>query len=96
MKGIKIIRYEESIYYANAETFKYKVIKLSEVDPFEIINKIKRDAKQQENEYKKLRKKKLKDNTTTTATTTNNNVSDVLGEKKIIFLKFIILTQPII
>ena len=43
-----------------------------------MINQIKRDAKQQENEYKKLRKKKLKENT---ATTTTNNVSDVLGEK---------------
>ena len=32
LKRIKILRYEESIYYANVENFKYKIIKLSGVE----------------------------------------------------------------
>ena len=31
--NIKIIRYEESLFYANVENFKYKVIKLTKVNP---------------------------------------------------------------
>jgi MFS superfamily sulfate permease-like transporter len=33
IERIKIIRFEESIYYANVDNFKYKIIKLSGVDP---------------------------------------------------------------
>lgn len=39
--GIKIIRYEESLYYANVENFKYQIFKLSGVNPGEISSLIK-------------------------------------------------------
>jgi hypothetical protein len=38
-QDIKIIRYEESIYYANADNFKYKIKKLSGFDPIELYKK---------------------------------------------------------
>ena len=50
--GVKIIRYEESIYYANADNFKYKIIKLSQLDPVEILNRIENESKSQLKEYK--------------------------------------------
>jgi len=31
--NIKIIRYEESLFYANVENFKYKVMKLTKINP---------------------------------------------------------------
>jgi hypothetical protein len=43
-QDIKIIRYEESIYYANADNFKYKIKKLSGFDPIEFF---KREKKRQ-------------------------------------------------
>lgn len=39
---IKIIRYEESIYYANVDNFKYKIVKLSGVNPTEILASVKK------------------------------------------------------
>ena len=33
INGIRIIRYEESLYYANVDNFKYKIIKLSKINP---------------------------------------------------------------
>jgi hypothetical protein len=56
LDGIKIIRYEESIYYANAENFRYKVIKLSEVDPLDVLNSIQREYKRLLKDFKKLKK----------------------------------------
>jgi MFS superfamily sulfate permease-like transporter len=50
---IKIIRYEESIYYANVENFKYKVIKLARVNPAEIVAKIKKEKSRVVNETRK-------------------------------------------
>ena len=38
--GIKIIRYESSIFYANVENFTYNIIKLARVNPIEINEKI--------------------------------------------------------
>ena len=35
IENIKIIRYEESLYYANVDNFKYQVFKLSGVNPEE-------------------------------------------------------------
>ncbi len=56
LDGIKIIRYEESIYYANAENFRYKVIKLSEVDPLDVLNSIQREYKRLLKDFKKLKR----------------------------------------
>ena len=39
-EGIKIIRYESSVFYANVENFTYKIEKLSGIDKHEIMNKI--------------------------------------------------------
>ena len=39
-KEIRIIRYEESVYYVNVENFKYKIIKLSQINPTDILAKI--------------------------------------------------------
>ncbi len=38
--GIKIIRYEESIYYANVDNFKYHILKLSHTNPAELMHQI--------------------------------------------------------
>jgi hypothetical protein len=40
--GLKIIRYESSIFYANVENFIYKLKKLSGVDPDDVIERINR------------------------------------------------------
>ena len=40
---IKIIRYEESIYYANVDNFKYKIMKLVGINPAEVMNKVKKE-----------------------------------------------------
>ena len=56
IEGIKILRYEESVYFANAENFIYKIIKLSGVNPSEINSKIKKKRSQNE---KKLKSKKV-------------------------------------
>ena len=52
-KKIKIIRYEESVYYANVDNFKYKIFKLANVDPVEIMHSI---NKEYHKECKKLDK----------------------------------------
>ena len=40
---IKIIRYEESVYYANVDNFKYKIMKLVGINPAEVMNKVKKE-----------------------------------------------------
>ena len=45
LENIKIIRYEESLYYANVDNFKYQVFKLSGVNP----EKLKQLIKKEEN-----------------------------------------------
>ncbi len=40
--GIKILRFEESVFYANVDNFKYKVIKFSDVKINDILVKIKK------------------------------------------------------
>lgn len=54
MEGIRIIRYEESVYYANVDNFKYKVMKLSRINPDFIKTKM---SKEISNEIKNLIKK---------------------------------------
>ncbi|RNA41964.1 solute carrier family 26 member 10-like [Brachionus plicatilis] len=41
-ENIKIIRYEESIYYANVDNFKYKIYKLCGLKPEEVQKKLKK------------------------------------------------------
>ena len=50
-RNIKIIRYEESIYYANVDNFKYKIIKQIGINPAQVISKINKDNA---NERKRL------------------------------------------
>ena len=45
---IKIIRYEESLYYSNIENFKYQVMKLSETHPEEIAHALEKSQKEDE------------------------------------------------
>ena len=52
-EGIKIIRYESSVYYANSENFVYKIIKLSQIDPYEVLTKINK----KKSEHLKITKK---------------------------------------
>ena len=40
LDGIKIIRYEESIYYANVDNFKYRIVKAVGIDPKDVNHKI--------------------------------------------------------
>jgi hypothetical protein len=44
--GIKILRFEESVFYANADTFKYKVIKFSDIDLRQVLAKQNREKSQ--------------------------------------------------
>lgn len=55
-KEIKIIRYEESVYYVNVDNFKYKIFKLSQINPTEVLAKI---NKSYQNELK-IREKRSK------------------------------------
>ncbi len=44
---IKMIRYEESVYYANVENFKYKIVKLCGINPDEVIAQAKANQEKQ-------------------------------------------------
>jgi hypothetical protein len=57
IEGIRIIRFEQSIFYANVDHFLYKVIKNLGFDPYNVLNRIK---KLQAN-HEKLQKKKQKE-----------------------------------
>lgn len=52
LNGIKIIRYEESVYFANVENFKYKIIKLSKNHPYELNDKIQTEIKEARKSFK--------------------------------------------
>ena len=43
LDNIKIIRYKESLYYANVDNFKYQVFKLSGVNPEKLNQLIKKE-----------------------------------------------------
>jgi MFS superfamily sulfate permease-like transporter len=47
-EGIKIIRFEESIYYANVDNFKYKVMKIVGINPRQTSDILKKIAKKYE------------------------------------------------
>lgn len=53
-RHIKIVRYEESVFYANVDNFKYKVIKLSGIDPQKITKKIDKECEEQYSKVTKL------------------------------------------
>jgi hypothetical protein len=57
IEGIKIIRYEQSIYYANVDNFLYKVVKNASVDPSLVAAQIKKIK----SSHDKLMKKKQKE-----------------------------------
>jgi hypothetical protein len=46
-ENIKIIRYEESLYYANVDNFKYQIIKLSGVNPEDVSRLIKKEEEKE-------------------------------------------------
>jgi len=54
-EGIKIIRYESSVYYANSENFVYKIIKLSQIDPYEVLTKINKKKSEHSRITKKMK-----------------------------------------
>lgn len=58
---MRIIRYEESVYYVNVDNFKYKVFKLSKINPDEIKAKISSETKREIQHFLKL-VKQHKDN----------------------------------
>lgn len=53
LDGIKIIRYERSVYFANVDNFKYKIMKLSSCHTKDYLDKINA-------QIKKIKKKELK------------------------------------
>ena len=53
-RNIKIIRYEESIYYINVDNFKYQVMKLSGINPEERSKKIYRECTKKHKELDKV------------------------------------------
>ncbi len=50
-KHIKVIRYEESVYYTNVDNFKYQVMKFVGLNPEDILHCIDEECNKQ---YKKL------------------------------------------
>ena len=70
-KHIKIIRYEESVYYVNVDNFKYKVIKLTGINPELVLQKIDADC---DKLFKKLEKDVLKQKKM-------NKTNSFIGEK---------------
>ena len=58
-ESIKIIRYESSIYYANVENFLYKIVKLSQANPNELIGRVHKKQKEYEAKINKLKPKKV-------------------------------------
>jgi MFS superfamily sulfate permease-like transporter len=84
-RNIKIIRYEESVFYINVDNFKYQVMKLSEINPEERSQKIERLCK---NQYKKLenlaleQKKCMKKNLPTRNLNVGDYVLDQVNIKK--------------
>jgi len=75
--GVKIIRYEESIYYANVDNFKYKLIKLSQIDPIVTLNDIHNKSKKRLNENKK----KLKVESATQAARGNDSNENLESDR---------------
>ncbi len=70
-KHVKIIRYEESVYYANVDNFKYQILKLSGVKPNEILTLIENECK---NKFKRLDKISDKQKRLSNSTSTFDNV----------------------
>ena len=60
LKGIKIIRYEANVYYANVDNFKYRVCKLSLVEPKEVIALMDKKKERHAKLLARIAKKKLK------------------------------------
>jgi hypothetical protein len=58
-EGIKIIRYEASIYYANVENFVYKINKLTEIKPSEVLAKLKKKDADYQKKLKELKRKQV-------------------------------------
>lgn len=92
--NIKIIRYEESVYYANVENFKYQIMKLVGINPFETLTvmkkKQKRATKTESGFVKKIKKKLFKKETFADSTfkgeetaTDNNNIKIFFPEFEI-------------
>ena len=59
-RNIKIIRYEESVYYVNADNFKFQVMTLSGINPEAFSQKIERLCKKQYKQLEKLAKEQNK------------------------------------
>lgn len=58
IEGIKIIRYESSLFYVNVENFVYKIFKLSGVNPNNYIERMNK----KKDEFAKLQRKFVKKN----------------------------------
>jgi hypothetical protein len=61
LNGIKIIRYEESVYYANVDNFKYQVLKIVGIKPEEYLAQIK-SLKDKKNKTTRKTESKKKQN----------------------------------
>ena len=57
---MRIVRYEESVYYANVDNFKYKVMKLSKVNPEQIKESIRQESAAEIKSYLKIVKQEAK------------------------------------
>ena len=79
-RNIKIIRYEESIYYINVDNFKYQVMKLSGINPEERAQKIVRLCNKQYKQLDKLAQEQKKF-TKKNLPTRNLNVGDYVLDK---------------
>ena len=55
IEGIRIIRFEASLYYANVENFNYKVAKLSEIKVDEVTAAVKKAKVQYEENTRKIK-----------------------------------------
>jgi hypothetical protein len=67
-ESMKIIRYEESVYYANVDNFKYKIVKMCGINPDLILAKLKKEQERDKKALEKLRKLEKKAKNVTKST----------------------------
>lgn len=58
LEGIRIIRYEESLYYANVDNFRYKIMKLSKINPDTIKYRIQKESQREIKSFIQMFKQK--------------------------------------
>ena len=60
MPRVKIIRFEESVFYANVDNFKYKILKIVDINPFELKRKLNEKLRKKMSELRERKEERFK------------------------------------